>query len=90
VTSKSPSDPEDDREQARRDKRWAKLQAQPKGGATGALGELMTAFSPGIKHVADEQRRMANTAYQQGSEGDPLGVDLDKGVVKINRKKKQE
>jgi hypothetical protein len=76
-----------DEEQARRDKRWKKLQAQPKGGATGALGELMSVFSPGVEHAADEQRRMANTAYQQGSEGDPLGVDLDKGVVKIRRKK---
>jgi hypothetical protein len=76
-----------DPEQARRDKRWKKLQAQPKGGATGALGELMTVFSPGAEHVADEQRRMANTAYQQGTEGDPLGVDLDKGVVRIRRKK---
>jgi hypothetical protein len=76
-----------DPEQVRRDKRWKKLQAQPKGGATGALGELMTVFSPGVEHAADEQRRMANTAYQQQSEGDPLGVDLDKGVVKIRRKK---
>jgi hypothetical protein len=74
-------------EQARRDKRWRKLQAQPKGGATGALGELVSVFSPGAEHAADEQRRMANTAYQQDSEGDPLGVDLDKGVVKISRKK---
>ena len=72
-------------EEERRDKRWKKLQAQPKGGATGGLGELMTAFSPGVKHVADEQRRMANTAYQQETE-DPPGVDLDKGVVKIPRK----
>jgi hypothetical protein len=77
----------DEQEQARRDKRWKKLQAQPKGGATGALGELMTVFSPGVKHVADEQRRMANTAYQQDSEADPPGVDLDNGVVKIPRKK---
>ena len=76
-----------DEEQARRDKRWKKLQAQPKGGATGALGELMSVFSPGVEHAADEQRRMANTAYQQDTEGDPLGVDLDKGVVKIRRKK---
>ena len=78
--------PESDEERARRDKRWAKLQAQPKGGATGGLGELMTAFSPGVKHVADEQRRMANTAYQQNTEEDPH-VDLDKRVVKIPRKK---
>ncbi|MFN2537080.1 MAG: DUF6191 domain-containing protein [Mycobacteriales bacterium] len=74
-------------EQARRDKRWKKLQAQPKGGATGALGELMTVFSPGVQHTADEQRRMANTAYQQDTEGDPPGVDLDKGIVKLGRKK---
>ena len=78
---------ESDKEQDRRDKRWKKLQSQPKGGATGGLGELITAFSPGAQHAADEQRRMANTAFQQGSEGDPLGVDLDKGVVKIPRKK---
>ena len=72
-------------EEERREKRWKKLQSQPKGGATGGLGELMTAFSPGVKHVADEQRRMANTAYQQDSEQDP-DVDLDKGVVRITRK----
>jgi hypothetical protein len=75
-------------EQERRDKRWKKLQAQPKGGATGALGELMTVFSPGVQHAADEQRRMANTAYQQDTEGDPPGVDLDHNVVKISRRKK--
>ena len=82
------SEEEQARQDKRRDKRWAKLQAQPKGGATGALGELMTAFSPGVQHVADEQRRMANTAYQQDTEGNPLGVDLDKGVVKIKGKKR--
>lgn len=76
-----------DQEQARRDKRWKKLQEQPKGGATGALGELLSVFTPAVGHVADEQRRMANTAYQQGTEGDPPGVDLDKGVVKITRKR---
>ena len=81
--------PADDREQVRRDKRWAKLQAAPKGGATGGLGELMTAFSPGVKHVAEEQRRMANTAYQQGTESDPP-ADLDKGVVKIPRKPRKK
>ena len=77
-----------EQEQAQRDKRWKKLQAQPKGGATGALGELLSVFTPAVGHVADEQRRMANTAYQPGTEGDPLGVDLDKGVVKISRRKK--
>jgi hypothetical protein len=69
----------------RREKRWKRLQAQPKGAATGGLGELLTVFSPGVQHVADEQRRMANTAYQQDSEADP-GVDLDRGIVKITRK----
>jgi hypothetical protein len=76
-------------EQERREKRWKKLQAQPKGGATGALGELMTVFSPGVQHAADEQRRMANTAYQQDTEADPPGVDLDNNVVKIKRSKKK-
>lgn len=76
----------EDREQERRDKRWAKLQAQPKGGATGGLGELMTAFSPGVQHVADEQRRMANTAYQQDTETEPP-ADLDRNVVRIPRKR---
>jgi len=86
VTSTPQDSPEGAAEQARRDRRWAKLQGQPKGGATGALGELMSAFTPAVGHVADEQRRMANTAFQQGTEGDPLGVDLDKGVVRISRK----
>lgn len=79
---------EEDREQARRDKRWAKLQAQPKGAAAGGLGELMSAFSPGVQHAADEQRRMANTAEQQTAGADPL-VDLDKGVVRLPRKKNE-
>jgi len=87
VSKQPPHDPPDDREQERRDKRWAKLQSQPKGAATGGLGELMSAFSPGVKHVADEQRRMSNTAYQQDTEQDPK-VDLDKGVVKLPRKKR--
>ncbi len=84
--SGSAQDDQDAKEQERRDKRWAKLQAAPKSAATGGLGELMTAFSPGVKHVADEQRRMANTAYQQDTESDPP-ADLDKNVVKIPRKK---
>lgn len=73
-------------EEERREKRWKRLQAQPKGAATGGLGELLTVFSPGAQHVADEQRRMANTAYQQDSEADP-GVDLDNGIVRLPRKR---
>lgn len=40
-------------------------------------------FNPGHRHFVEERNRKRIEAQKPGSEGNPLGVDLDKGVVHI-------
>ncbi|HET7306002.1 MAG TPA: DUF6191 domain-containing protein [Segeticoccus sp.] len=44
---------------------------------------FIEAFNPGYKHTVEEQRRKQVEAQIPGSGGNPLGVDLDKGIVRI-------
>lgn len=40
-------------------------------------------FNPGYRHTVEERERKRIEAQKPGSEGNPLGVDLEKGVVHI-------
>lgn len=40
-------------------------------------------FNPGYRHTVEERERKRIEAQKPGSEGNPLGVDLDKGVIHI-------
>jgi hypothetical protein len=54
------------------------------GAATAAaVGELVSVFSPGIAHVVAERRRRELDCEHLGAGAPPLGVDLDRGIVRI-------
>jgi hypothetical protein len=41
-------------------------------------------FQPAQRHVVEERDRQRLTADQQESAAPPLGVDLDRGVVRLS------
>ncbi|HET7474980.1 MAG TPA: DUF6191 domain-containing protein [Dermatophilaceae bacterium] len=49
------------------------------------FGEVMEIFAPGFRYLAEEKDRKRLTMQISGRGDDPLGVDLDKGVVRITR-----
>ena len=55
-----------------------------RGAATVAgLGELVSAFSPGVAHVVAERRRRELDCEHLEAGAPPLGVDLERGIVRI-------
>ena len=53
-------------------------------GGSGILADLIQAFQPAQRHVVEERDRQRLTADQQESAAPPLGVDLDRGVVRLS------
>jgi len=53
------------------------------GAGSGAIGELIEAFQPNRAHTVEETQRQRRDIVQRGTEGPPLGVDLDAGVALV-------
>lgn len=47
--------------------------------------EVLEIVAPGSRHLQEEKERRQMTMQIPGRGDDPLGVDLDKGVVRISR-----
>ncbi|TQM26442.1 DUF6630 family protein [Nocardia bhagyanarayanae] len=53
------------------------------GGAAGLFGELQALFAPSSQHTQQEIRSRETRGQQLDSAADPLGVDLDNGIVRL-------
>ncbi|WP_435590711.1 DUF6191 domain-containing protein [Nocardia sp. bgisy118] len=53
------------------------------GGAAGLFGELQALFAPSSQHTQQEIRSRQLRGEQLDSAGDPPGVDLAKGIVRL-------
>jgi hypothetical protein len=73
-------------EQARRDKRWEKLQARPTAALVGPFADLMAIFAPAQKNQHLEERKERIVPAPNETEGSGLDVDLDRGTFRIRRR----
>lgn len=53
------------------------------GGAAGMFGELQALMAPSSQHTQQERRSRELRGEQLSSSGDPLGVDLANGIVRL-------
>ena len=58
------------------------------GGAAGMFGALTDVFHPTGRHVVEEQERQHSLVDEVGTGAPPLGVDLDRGTVRLTRRKR--
>jgi hypothetical protein len=61
----------------------------PGAGGAGMFGALVDVFHPTGRHVVEEQERRHSLVDDVGTGAPPLGVDLDRGTVRLTRPKRR-
>jgi len=69
---------------------WRHRKAATTPGGSGLLADLIQLFQPGQRHVVEERDRQRISADLQESSAPPLGVDLERGVLRLSKSSRTE